>query len=49
MMTVAASLKQQRRNFVDYITQACEAALRGEVAPALLPVQTPRKKRLQAA
>jgi len=49
MMTVAATLKQQRRNVVDYVTQACEAALRGEAAPALLPVQALRKKRVRAA
>ncbi len=49
MLTVAATLKQQRRNVVDYVTRACEAALRGEAAPALLPVQAPRKKRVQAA
>jgi transposase len=49
MMTVAATLKQQRRNVVDYITLACDAALRGEPAPTLLPERALRKKRLQAA
>jgi len=43
MMTVAATLKQQQRNVVDYVTQACEAALRGERAPSLLPTQARRK------
>ena len=38
MMTVAATLKQQKRNIIDYLTQAAEAALRGEPAPSLLPV-----------
>ena len=38
MMTVAATLKQQKRNIIDYLTQAAEAALRGEPPPSLLPV-----------
>jgi transposase len=38
MMTVAATLKQQGRNIIDYLTQAAEASLRGEPAPSLLPV-----------
>jgi transposase len=37
MMTVVATLKQQHRNVLDYLTVACEAALRGEGAPSLLP------------
>jgi transposase len=37
MMTVVATLKQQQRNALDYVTAACEAALRGEPAPSLLP------------
>jgi len=37
MLTAAATLKQQRRNVVDYVTCACEAALRGEPSPSLLP------------
>jgi transposase len=50
MLTVAATLKQQRRKIVDYVTFACEAALRGEAAPSLLPVLAPPKKnRVQAA
>lgn len=49
MLTVAATLKQQRRNVVDYVTRACEAALRGAPAPSLLPERTLRRKRLQAA
>ena len=39
MLTVAATLKQQQRNVVDYITLACKAALRGEPVPTLLPPQ----------
>ena len=37
MMTVVATLKQQQRNVLEYLTAACEAALRGEEAPSLLP------------
>jgi transposase len=37
MMTVVTTLKQQQRNVLEYLTAACEAALRGEVAPSLLP------------
>ena len=37
MMTVVATLKQQQRNVLAYLTAAHEAALRGEVAPSLLP------------
>ena len=37
MMTVVATLKQQHRNPLDDLTAACEAALRDEVAPFLLP------------
>jgi transposase len=49
MLTVAATLRQQRRNTVDYVTRACEAALRGAPAPSLLPERASRRKRLQAA
>jgi transposase len=37
MMTVVATLHQQQRDVVEYFTAACEAALRGEAAPSLLP------------
>ena len=37
MMTVVATLKQQHRNVLAYVTAACEAALCGEPAPSLLP------------
>ena len=37
MMTVVATLKQQKRSVLEYLTTACEAALRGEEAPSLLP------------
>jgi len=37
MLTVVATLKQQQRNVLEYLTAACAAALRGEAAPSLLP------------
>src|SRR2546421_9234600 len=37
MMTVGTTLKQQQRNVLEFLTAACEAALRGEAAPSLLP------------
>jgi transposase len=37
MMTVVATLKQQQRNVLAYLTAAHEAALRGEAPPSLLP------------
>ena len=41
MLTVAATLKAQHRNIVDYVTQACVAALHGHPAPSLLPAYSP--------
>ncbi|HSX80444.1 MAG TPA: transposase, partial [Candidatus Saccharimonadia bacterium] len=38
MMTVGATLKQQQRKVLDYLTAAHEAALCGEATPSLLPV-----------
>ena len=37
MMTVVATLKQQQRHPLDYLTAACETALRDEAVPSLLP------------
>ncbi|MBI4570944.1 MAG: IS66 family transposase [Chloroflexi bacterium] len=37
MLTVRASLRAQRRNVLDYVTQAVEASLRGHAVPSLLP------------
>jgi transposase len=37
MMTVVATLKQQKRSVLAYLTAAHEAALRGEAIPSLLP------------
>ena len=46
MMTVVSTLKQQQRNVLEYLTTACEAALRGETAPSLLPASD---QKVQAA
>jgi transposase len=37
IMTVVATCKQQQRNVLDYLTQACDASNRGQQAPSLLP------------
>jgi transposase len=37
MLTIAATLKQQERNVVDYITAASVASVHGKSAPSLLP------------
>ena len=39
MLTIAATLKQQDRNVVEYITAACVASVHGKSAPSLLPTQ----------
>lgn len=36
IMTVAQSLRKQRRHVLEYLTQACQAALIGRPAPSLL-------------
>ena len=37
ILTAVATLRMQKRNVLDYITLACEARLRGQAAPSLLP------------
>jgi transposase len=37
MMTLVATLKQQHRQVLNYLTTACEAALQGQPIPSLLP------------
>lgn len=37
MMTVSATCKIQKRNVLDYVTEAVNAQLRGDVIPSLLP------------
>src|SRR5919202_6658854 len=39
MMTVVATLKQQKRSVLEYLTAAHEAALWGEAAPSLIPAR----------
>lgn len=39
MMTVGATLKRQDRHVLDYVTAACQAAIRGETPPSLIPSQ----------
>lgn len=49
MMTVVATLKQQHRNVLDYLTVACQAALCGEPAPSLLPTPDHLKQLMRLA
>ena len=44
MMTVVATLKQQKRNVLDFLTAAHEAALRGEPTPSLLPASSQKSQ-----
>ncbi len=37
ILTVVTTLRMQRRNVLDYVTAACEAALYGKAPPSLLP------------
>ena len=39
IMTVVSTLKQQGRNVLDYLAEACEAANQGRPAPSLLPAE----------
>jgi transposase len=41
IMSVIATLKQQQRNLLDYLTEACDAANWGRPAPSLLPIALP--------
>jgi hypothetical protein len=38
MLTVTATLRQQGRGVVDYVTSSIEASLRGERPQSLLPM-----------
>jgi transposase len=49
LMTVVATLKQQHRNVLDYLTAACEATRRGEPAPSLLPLPAESQQLLHPA
>ena len=44
MMTVVSTLKQQQRNVLEYLTAACDAALRGDAAPSLLPANAQKSQ-----
>jgi hypothetical protein len=46
LMTVVTTLQQQQRTVLEYLTEACEAALRGAAAPSLLP---PNAQKAQSA
>lgn len=41
MMTVVATLKQQKRNVLEYLIAVCSAQIRDGEAPSLLPTTTP--------
>lgn len=49
MMTVVATLKQQHRHVLTYMTDACQAAYMGISAPSLLPRHTEAKEDLPVA
>jgi len=49
MMTVVATLKQQHRHVLTYVTAACEAPLHGKAAPSLLPTPMVTEQRLYPA
>jgi transposase len=49
MMTVVATLKQQHRNVLDYVTAACEATLCGKTAPSLLPMPAALEQLMRSA
>src|SRR5712691_10048353 len=41
ILTAVTTLRQQRRDVLEYLTAACAAAVSGEPAPSLLPVPQP--------
>jgi transposase len=45
MLTVVATLRQQKRNVLEFLTTAYEAHLRGQPAPSLLPDNTASRSR----
>lgn len=49
MMTVVATLKQQHRNALAYLTDACQAAYMGLPAPSLLPCRPEVEEDLSTA
>jgi transposase len=49
MMTVVATLKQQHRHILTYMTDACQAVYTGRPAPSLLPQHTETAEGLPSA
>lgn len=49
MMTVVATLRQQHRNVLAYLTDPCQAAYTGEPAPSLLPCRSEAEEDLPIA
>ena len=49
MMTVVATLQQQHRHILAYMTEACQAAYMGLPAPSLLPCHTEAEEDLPVA
>jgi transposase len=49
MMTVVATLKQQHRNILAYLTDACQAAHAGAPAPSLLPMPSGSQEQMPVA
>jgi transposase len=49
ILTVVATLRMQKRNVLDYVTLACEARLRRQDAPSLLPQTLVTELRAAAA
>jgi transposase len=49
IMTVVATLKQQHRHVLDYLTAACEAPLPRKAAPSLLPTPAALAQSLRPA
>jgi transposase len=41
ILTAVTTLRQQRRDVLDYLTAACTAAVRKDPAPSLLPLTSP--------
>src|SRR6266850_3627560 len=41
ILTAVTTLRQQRRDVLEYLTATCAAAIRGEPAPSLLPMTQP--------
>ena len=41
ILTTVTTLRQQRRDVLDYLTAACAAAIRRDLAPSLLPLTSP--------